>query len=153
MADHRARLFIKNGKKLQKTTCVGTDAFHPRVLLDLSDDTCQKVLGFLHVVEVVGQWPAAASCIMFFQLSQAVDSDRPIALTATLIRRQGRHRKIWETQNPFGWDAPTKKKSMWSRIQSVKRCWSLGPYETEASPKDPGAATKLMDVQKAIENS
>ena len=50
-------------QRRETTTGAGTDAFHPRVPLGLSDETCQKVVDFLHVVEVVGRWPAA-NCII-----------------------------------------------------------------------------------------
>ena len=40
----------------------------PRVLLDLSDDTCQRVADFLDVVNDIGKWPATASCMTFFLL-------------------------------------------------------------------------------------
>ena len=44
-------------KKLNKTTGVGTDSSHPRVLLDLAD--------FLYVVEVMRKLLTVASCVMF----------------------------------------------------------------------------------------
>ena len=34
------------------------------------------MIGSLHVVEVIGKWPAAVSCIMFFLVPKTVDSDR-----------------------------------------------------------------------------
>ena len=60
-------------KSYTKATGPGPDAFHPRVLLGLSDETCHKVADFLHVVEVIGKWPTAASCIFFFLLPTGVE--------------------------------------------------------------------------------
>ena len=37
------------------TTVISTDAFHPRVLPNLGNETCKKVADVLHVVEVTGQ--------------------------------------------------------------------------------------------------
>ena len=75
----------RSQKKLQEdNTRVGTDAFHPRVLLHLSDETCQLVADFL-LVQVIGKKPATASCIMFFFLSKTDDKDKPIAPLATQI--------------------------------------------------------------------
>ena len=70
----------------KKTTGVGTDAFHPRVLLGLSSETCQPVVDFPHVVEVIGRWPAAASSIMFFLSPKTLHNDRLISLLARQIQ-------------------------------------------------------------------
>ena len=43
------------------------------------DETSHKVVVFSHFVDVLGNWPATASCVMFFLLSKTVDSDRPMA--------------------------------------------------------------------------
>ena len=64
VADHRTS-FSNGGKHLPKDPEVGTDAFHPWVVLDLSDETCQKVSDVLRAVEVLGKCPATASCIIF----------------------------------------------------------------------------------------
>ena len=55
----------------------GTDAFHPRVLLNFGDESCEKEGDFLAFYGVIGKWPATTSCIMFFLLPKAVDNDRP----------------------------------------------------------------------------
>ena len=73
----------------EKTAGVGTDALHPSVLLDLSEETCRTITDVLHVVEVIGKWPAAG-CSMFFFLPNTVDSDRLLELLATLGTGQRR---------------------------------------------------------------
>ena len=40
-------------------------------MLYLGDDSCQQVADFLHVIEVIGKWRAAA-CVMFFLLPSLV---------------------------------------------------------------------------------
>ena len=57
------------------------------VLLDLSDETCQSFADLLHVVKVIGKWPATASCIVLFLLPKTLDNDRIIALLAIQIPR------------------------------------------------------------------
>ena len=52
-------------QQVTKKHNVGTDAFHPTIVLDLSEASSRKVAVFLHVVEVIGKWPA---CLRFFLL-------------------------------------------------------------------------------------
>ena len=64
----------------------GTDAFHPGVLLNFGDESCEKVADFLHSMDVIGKWSATTSCIMFFLLPKAVDNDRLESVFLSCIR-------------------------------------------------------------------
>ena len=66
-------------KNYKKSTGVGTDAFQPQMLLDLSNETCRTVADYLHVVEVIWKWPTTAICIMFFLVQHTVENCRPLA--------------------------------------------------------------------------
>ena len=69
----------------QSTTGGGVDGFHPRVLLDLSDERCGRFIKLLRKVEMAGVWPANASATLFFFFLKSTTSERPTALP-TLIR-------------------------------------------------------------------
>ena len=79
------------------------DAFHPRVLLGLSDETCHKVADFLHVVEVIGKWPTAASCISFFFVANWRRKIRWWEWATECIMGD------WKRRSTVEWDAPAKK--------------------------------------------
>ena len=46
--DHRARFKKRAARSYKKITAVATDAFHPAVVWDLSDERCQQVGEFLN---------------------------------------------------------------------------------------------------------
>ena len=71
MADRKARL-QKSDKKLRKDTGVGTDAVHPRVLLDFSDEMEPKKEDFLCVVELI-HWQVASRSKLRHDLPVAKD--------------------------------------------------------------------------------
>ena len=67
-------------------TGVRCDGFHPKVPLDLTQETRGEHVEFLEKVEQSGKWPQQACTTMFFLIPQNVTSERPIALMPTLIR-------------------------------------------------------------------
>ena len=77
----------KAAKSYKAKTGVGIDGFHPKVPLDLTEETTGEVVEFLDNVEQSGKWPQQARTTMFFLLPKNVTSERPIALMPTLIRR------------------------------------------------------------------
>ena len=103
-----------------KRTGGGTGAFHPRVLLDLSDETCQKVADFLFVVEVIGTCPTVASRVVFFLLPKLVDSGHA---DTTVGMGQSRIDGGLEERESDSMGSASERSRM-SRIQSGKRCWS-----------------------------
>ena len=67
-------------------TGVGCDGFHPKASLDLTKEMRGEIVEFLEKVEQSGKWPQQACTTMFFLIPKNVTSERPIALTPTLIR-------------------------------------------------------------------
>ena len=49
------RALKRAARSYNKLTGAGTDAFHPRVLLDFRDETCPTVADCVHVIEVIGK--------------------------------------------------------------------------------------------------
>ena len=72
-----------------KATRAGTDAFHPRLLLDRSDATCLKSADSLHAVDVAGKWPAVASFIMFFITKDCTQLAGQLHDTISMVGRVG----------------------------------------------------------------
>ena len=87
VADHKARGKKTKARSYRKATSVGTDAFHPRALFDLSDEAWESAAGFKHIVEVIGEWPATTRCILFFVLPKTGDSDTQIVPLVTQLQR------------------------------------------------------------------
>ena len=80
-----------------RSTIVGIDdVFHPRVLLDLGDETCQLVSDYLHVV--MGKWSNVASCVMSFFLPSCADGDKPIALIPWWARARSLLLSEWRNE-------------------------------------------------------
>ena len=52
------------------STSFGTDGFHPKVPLDLSNETCEHLVGFPWKVEQCGCWPVQASTLFLLPQSQ-----------------------------------------------------------------------------------
>ena len=67
-------------------TGVGRDGFHPKVPLNLTEETRRGIVEFLEKVEQSGKWPQQACTTMFFLIPRNVTSERPIALMPKLIR-------------------------------------------------------------------
>ena len=110
--------------RYKKTTGVGSDTLAPRVLLGPSEEARQHIADFQHVVVVIGKWPAAASCIMFFFLPRTVDSDQPLEILATQIRWWE-----WVRAESMGY-----RKTQWNGEHQAKKqeeqsIWSGKRYE------------------------
>ena len=60
--------------------------FPPQSSLDVTKGTRGEIVEFLEKVEQSGKWPQQACTTMFFLIPNNVTSQRPIALTPTLIR-------------------------------------------------------------------
>ena len=70
-------------------TGVGCDGFHPKVPLDLTKETRREIVEFMEKVEQSVKWSQQACTTMFFLIPKNVTSERPTALTPTLIRWLG----------------------------------------------------------------
>ena len=70
-------------------TGVGCDGFHPKVPLDLTQETRGEIVEFLEKVEQSGKLPQQTCTTMFFLTPKNITSERVIALMPTLIR-------LWE---------------------------------------------------------
>ena len=86
----RIRLKECDSEKVSKLyiakTGVQCDGFHPKVPLDVSEETRGENVEFLEEVEQSGKWPQQACTTMFFFKLKNVMSVRPVALMPTLIR-------------------------------------------------------------------
>ena len=75
----------KAAMAFEATTGVGVGGFHPRVLLDLSDEYCQKYLRFCIRWKWRGVTNEREHHSTFF-IPKSTTGERPIALLPTLIR-------------------------------------------------------------------
>ena len=82
-----------------------------------------------------------------------MDSDSPIALQATQIRRwAGVRADISEDgkqQHPVEWDAPARDTGG-AEYTVGEAMLELESFDADAGPRDPGAVTMLTDFQKAV---
>ena len=61
----RVGAFRRVAAVYKSTTEVGSDGFHMRVPLDLSNECCGRILMLLHEVEMAGVWPTNAGTTLF----------------------------------------------------------------------------------------
>ena len=87
----------------------GKNRFHPKVPLDLTEETRGEIVEFLEKVEQSGKWPHQACTTMFFLIPKNVTSEKPIALFPTLIRWWEALRAPevvkWQQKYRVDWDA------------------------------------------------
>ena len=126
------------------------------MLLEISEETCQRAADFQHVVEVIGERPATACCITFFLLPKTVDSDMPIS-HCRRHRCGGGGNGSGQTSWKIGKDqiqlngmrqqneAGGAERTAWEVMSELE------PFEAEEEPMDPGAVTLIIDLQKAHE--
>ena len=67
-------------------TAVGTDAYHPRVLLRLGPSLLSARLKVLFLCELLGAWPRAITDVLIALLPKPAGGFRPIGIFPTLVR-------------------------------------------------------------------
>ena len=67
----------------QAKTGVVCDGFHPKVPLDLTNETREEIVEFPEKGSQSGKWPQQACTTMFFLIPKKVTSERPIVLMPT----------------------------------------------------------------------
>ena len=78
---------LEKAARLHKAkTGVGYGDFHSKVLLDLTREIREEVVGFLEKEEQTGTWPHQACGTMILLIRKNVTSERPIVLMLTMIR-------------------------------------------------------------------
>ena len=131
-----------------KTGGVGCDGFHPKVLLDLTNETSAEIM--------VGHWPQQACTTMFFLIPKNVTSERPIALMPTLIRWWEAMRAPevakWQLKYRVDWDATDgrnggSQRTVWEMLMEMKR------FCGKAKEEDQGAVALVLDLAKAFERA
>ena len=88
-------------------TAIGSDAFHPRVLLRVSEAALALILKLLCLCELTGTWPLAVNNILIALLPKPSGGLRPIGIFPSIIRIWMRLRapaiRLWERahERPF----------------------------------------------------
>ena len=143
VANHWARFEKQAAKNDKKTTGVGTDAFHQKVLFDFSEDTCQKVADFLLMVEVIGkcQQQQVVSCSFCCQRRFTVPG---VSHPVVGMGPSRHHERYCVFQ---------RKKQQEQNTRCGRLCWIWEPYKVESGPKDPGAVTVLIHRLARISKS
>ena len=106
-------------KSFKKKTGLGTDAFHPRWLLLLSDQVVQELADILMDIEEAGRWPDRAAEVLAVFIPKADGGLRPILLYTTVYRIWAKARldyvRRWEATHPYPF--------FWGgRGRAVERC-------------------------------
>ena len=57
--------------------------FTPQIPLNLSDELCEEIVGFLHQLAMACVWAKRASTTLFFLIPKNITSERPIAFLPT----------------------------------------------------------------------
>ena len=123
-----------NWKKVSRLykaeTGVGCDGFHPKVPLDLTEETRGEIVEFLEKVEQSGKWPQETCTTMFFLIPKNITSERPIALMPTLVRWWEAQRAPevakWEQKYRVDWDATDGRtggaqQTVWELLMEMER--------------------------------
>ena len=134
---------------------VGCDGFHPKVPLDLTEETRGEIVEFVEKVEQSGQWPQQACTTMFFLIPKNVTSERPIALKPTLTRwwEALRAPKVanWQPKYRVEWDATDGRnggaqQTVWEVLVEMER------FDGKAKEGKQGAVALVLDLAKALES-
>ena len=67
-------------------TAIGTDAYHPRVLLRLGPSLLPALLKVLFLCELLGSWPGVITDVLIALLPKLAGGFRPIGISPTLVR-------------------------------------------------------------------
>ena len=130
------------------------DGFHPKVPLDLTQETRGKVVEFLEKVEQSGKWPQQACTTMFFLIPKNVTSERPLALMPTLIRWWEAlgvpEVAKWQQKYRVDWDATDGRnggaqRTVWEVLVEMER------FNGKAKAEEQGAVALVSDLAKAFE--
>ena len=151
-AAYGARFFKGRQEKYKKTTEVVTHAFHPRVLSNFSDKKCQKVWCFLYVVEVIGKWAVTSICIMtFLAANDRGQTNCTVGDTDSLVGmgRSRHHGRLERAKTESNWKHQHKAEG--TEYFVWKAMFELEPYEADAGPRNFGAVTVLIELQKTFE--
>ena len=60
----------------KSSTGVGSDGFHPKLPLGITEEGCAMITGFPMKVEQCGFWPEHACTTMFFLIPKHVTSEK-----------------------------------------------------------------------------
>ena len=77
----RAAVALK--KKNKQTQEWESMCFTPQIPLNLSDELCEEIVGFLHQLAMACVWAKRASTTLFFLIPKNITSERPIAFLPT----------------------------------------------------------------------
>ena len=107
-------------------TGVGCDGFHPKVPLDLTEETREEILEFLEKVEQSGKWPQQACTTMFFLIPKNVTSETPIPLMPALIRWWEALKAPEVAKYRVDWDATDgrnggARRTVWEVLMDMER--------------------------------
>ena len=148
------RLLEKAAKSCKTKTGVVCDGFHPKVPLDLTKETREKVVEFLKKVEQCGRWPQQACTRMFFLSPKNVTTERPIALMPAMVRwwEPLRTPEIakWQHKYRFQWDTIDGRnggaeRAVWETLLEMER------FTYHAGERYQGATALLLDFAKDFE--
>ena len=73
-------------RSLPADTAIGTDAYHPRVLLRLGPSLLPALLKVLFLCELIGAWPRVITDVLIALLPKPAGGFRPIGIFPTLVR-------------------------------------------------------------------
>ena len=81
-------------------TAVGTDTYHPRILLRLSPCFLVTMMQIFALCELLGKWPSVITDVLIILLAKPARGFRPIGIFPTFVRvwcrARARHIRTWE---------------------------------------------------------
>ena len=131
-------------------TALGTDAYHPRILLRLGPSLLPALLNVLYLCELLGSWPQAISDVLIALLPKPAGGYRPIGIFPSWVRVWFRLRapyvREWERAHTrpffFAGEARGADVALWLQAAHL---------EHAALSRRESAAT-LIDLVKAFDH-
>lgn len=149
----QADRIMEASKAFKEGTALKVDIFHPRVLENAAEDTCEDVAALFQACEVERRWPEQVALTVYVMLPKEGGGDRPIGIMAGWVRLWERARlpdmKIWlqSATRPYDYAQVgcTAESAVWLQLLEGE---ALGMAD---GPREPGMVTILCDLVKCFE--
>jgi hypothetical protein len=109
-------------------TALGTDRYHPRILLRLSPSLLVALTLLFGLCELLGQWPTVVTDVLIVLLAKPAGGFRPIGIFPTFVRvwfrARSRHIRAWNEPTAALTSMREVGRALIPRRGSNRRSWS-----------------------------
>jgi hypothetical protein len=130
-------------------TAIGTDRYHPRVLLRLSPSILIALMTLFGLCEILGMWPSVVTDVLIILLGKPAGGFRPIGFFPTFVRvwfrARSKHIRRWEQEHSRTFFYAGNGKG------ADTAAWLQAAVMENAALSRTAAAASLIDLTKAFE--